>query len=294
MEFTSETLQYLSTGFSPNYKHFNHKMNKLQILIDTEDELEYFKEYYWEKAQESSKPKGFNSVFAIIRYRVDKIRMLDMSYDEFLQLYNQDRMTALRKLFLEPMHKAHLKLLDEKLGDDSIKILFNLHKLNPTRSLLRLINQNVTVKERYERDLEEYKKGRLELPEESHFLESNAFYPKFDNIDGNNAFEEGKKTFKQHFVRERNPQVIRLAKKRFKDRNGRLFCEVCGFDFYEKYGEIGQDFIEGHHTVPVSELKDGDVTRVADIDLVCSNCHSMLHSKKTLLSKEELKRLIDK
>ncbi|MGG3845407.1 MAG: hypothetical protein C6W58_14570 [Bacillaceae bacterium] len=39
--------------------------------------------------------------------------------------------------------------------------------------------------------------------------------------------------------------VIRLVKEKFKRENGgRLFCEICGFDFYEVYGEIGEDFIE--------------------------------------------------
>ncbi|GAE32694.1 hnh endonuclease [Halalkalibacter hemicellulosilyticusJCM 9152] len=60
---------------------------------------------------------------------------------------------------------------------------------------------------------------------------------------------------------------------------GRLFCEICNFDFYKKYGELGGDFIEGHHTIPVSELEEGHKTNVKDIVLVCSNCHRMLHRK---------------
>jgi putative restriction endonuclease len=71
------------------------------------------------------------------------------------------------------------------------------------------------------------------------------------------GFEEGKRKLKQHIVRERNPQVIKVAKQHFKEKNGRLFCEVCDFDFYEKYGEVGEDFIEGHHTIPVSKLEEG-------------------------------------
>lgn len=107
------------------------------------------------------------------------------------------------------------------------------------------------------------------------------------------GFEEGKKKLKQHIYRERNPKVIRLAKEKFKQENGgRLFCEICEFDFYETYGEIGEDFIEGHHTIPVSELEDGQVTRIEDIAIVCSNCHRMLHRKRPWLSKHQLKSLI--
>lgn len=53
---------------------------------------------------------------------------------------------------------------------------------------------------------------------------------------------------------------------RFKQlHNVRLFCEICGFDFHKAYGELEKDFIEGHHTVPVSELKESPRTKAEDI-----------------------------
>ncbi|WP_404323709.1 HNH endonuclease [Cytobacillus firmus] len=123
------------------------------------------------------------------------------------------------------------------------------------------------------------------------------FEPTEENVnitEDDMGFEEGKKKLKQHIVRERNPAVIKLAKERFKATHGRLFCEVCDFDFYQKYGELGDDFIEGHHTIPVSELEEGQKTKVEDIALVCSNCHKMLHRRRPWLSKVELKRLIER
>jgi putative restriction endonuclease len=124
------------------------------------------------------------------------------------------------------------------------------------------------------------------------------FEPSENNVDlteDDLSFVEGKKKLRQHVIRERNPKVIRLAKEKFKRENGgRLFCEICGFDFYEVYGEIGEDFIEGHHTIPVSELEEGQLTRIEDIALVCSNCHRMLHRRRPWLTKEQLKDLIKK
>lgn len=124
-----------------------------------------------------------------------------------------------------------------------------------------------------------------------------AFEPKSNNVDlteDDLGFLEGKKKLRQHIYRERNPKVIRIAKEKFKqENNGRLFCEICGFDFYETYGEIGEDFIEGHHTIPVSELEEGHKTRVEDIAIVCSNCHRMLHRKRPWLSKKHLKKLLN-
>ncbi|MFE6170190.1 HNH endonuclease [Viridibacillus arvi] len=113
-------------------------------------------------------------------------------------------------------------------------------------------------------------------------------------IEDDVSFEEGKRKLRTHIVRERNPKIIKLAKERFKEKHGRLFCEVCDFDFYEKYGELGEDFIEGHHTIPVSELEAGQNTRVEDIALVCSNCHKMLHRRRPWLNKVELKVLINR
>jgi len=83
------------------------------------------------------------------------------------------------------------------------------------------------------------------------------FEPSPNNVDiteDDIGFEEGKKKLRQHVVRERNPQVSKLAKEQFKQKYGRLFCEICNFDFFEVYGELGEDFIEGHYAIPVSEL----------------------------------------
>lgn len=78
-----------------------------------------------------------------------------------------------------------------------------------------------------------------------------------------------------------------------KEKNGKIYCEVCGFDYESVYGEIGRDYVEGHHIKPVSELEENEVTKVEDIVLVCANCHRMLHRKRPWLSKEKLKLLIE-
>ncbi|UPK52247.1 HNH endonuclease [Bacillus sp. H8-1] len=107
------------------------------------------------------------------------------------------------------------------------------------------------------------------------------------------GFPEGKLELKQHLVRERNPEVIKLAKERFLKLRDNLFCEVCGFDFKEHYGNLGEGYIEGHHTKPVSEMAENEQTKVEDIALVCANCHRMLHRMRPWLSVNELKRLLD-
>lgn len=71
-------------------------------------------------------------------------------------------------------------------------------------------------------------------------------------------------------------------------------CEVCGFSFEEKYGEIGKDYIEVHHFKPLSEgirLVDPKT----DLVCLCSNCHRMIHRvRNKVLSIRELSEMIIK
>lgn len=106
------------------------------------------------------------------------------------------------------------------------------------------------------------------------------------------GFPEGKQSFKRHLVRERNPKLKKLAKEKMLKERGKLQCEICTFVFQEQYGKVGADYIEIHHTVPVSEFKKEEVVKPSDITLVCSNCHSMLHRKRPWLEINELKRLL--
>lgn len=102
------------------------------------------------------------------------------------------------------------------------------------------------------------------------------------------SYEEGKRYLAKHMCIERKAVVIKLAKSMFKAKNKRLFCEICTFDFNERYGE---EYIEGHHQTPLSQLKSKNSFEVSyeDIILVCSNCHRMIHKKKLFLSKDKIK-----
>ncbi len=58
-------------------------------------------------------------------------------------------------------------------------------------------------------------------------------------------------------------------------------CSICGFDFEDQYGEIGKEFIEVHHIVPISSTdSEHDVDPIKDLIPVCSNCHSILHRRR--------------
>lgn len=104
------------------------------------------------------------------------------------------------------------------------------------------------------------------------------------------AQQEGnvKEILSKRYERSRINREICLAHKGYS-------CSVCGFNFLTTYGQLGKDFIEVHHTTPVSEMGDNytiDIDR--DLVPVCSNCHAMIHRKRPPLTIEELKAMIAK
>jgi hypothetical protein len=87
---------------------------------------------------------------------------------------------------------------------------------------------------------------------------------------------EGQKKLVTHIIRERKSKLIRLAKTKTRKQYGHLFCELCDFNLKNdrKYGDA---IIEGHHLIPISELENVDDNTIANIALLCPNCHQMIH-----------------
>jgi len=111
----------------------------------------------------------------------------------------------------------------------------------------------------------------------------------------NKDFIEGKEKYKLHLVKERNQHLIREAKSNWSSMyNDNIKCSVCNFSFYEFYGELGRNYIEAHHILPIAILSEETVVKVSDLSPVCSNCHSMLHRNNKVLSITELKKKIKK
>ncbi len=98
--------------------------------------------------------------------------------------------------------------------------------------------------------------------------------------------EEGARTLKLHQLIERKPGLISA----FKTNLTSFACVICNFDFEQRYGPLGQAFIECHHIRPVAKMRPGEKTKLSDLRAVCSNCHRMLHKSSPMLSPEELQK----
>jgi 5-methylcytosine-specific restriction protein A len=89
-----------------------------------------------------------------------------------------------------------------------------------------------------------------------------------------------------HLRAERNPKLVADAK-----RVHGATCAVCGFNYGEHYGELGEGYIEAHHLTPVSEL-DGRPSQLDprhDFAVLCASCHRVVHRRRPPYSLEEVK-----
>lgn len=140
----------------------------------------------------------------------------------------------------------------------------------------------------------EFSSNFARLHETAHAIRLNHLSPEVsvepDELD--EGAPEGRVLFRLHKSRERNRTLVQSRKNRAMQQFGKLQCEVCGFDFREAYGELGDLFIECHHTIPVSQLAPGQTTKKADLALVCANCHRMLHQGGKVTSIARLREVM--
>jgi hypothetical protein len=88
----------------------------------------------------------------------------------------------------------------------------------------------------------------------------------FPNEDAVRA-REGRIHYRRHRVRERSSVLRRMKTEQVRAQTGRLACEVCGFDYEERYGPLGDDFIECHHAAALADEEERETTLA---DLCCS------------------------
>ncbi len=100
--------------------------------------------------------------------------------------------------------------------------------------------------------------------------------------------EEGREYLTTSTRYERNPinRELCLASKGYR-------CSVCGIDMGKVYGEIGKQFIEVHHSIPVSAYgHERLIDPLQELFPVCPNCHAMLHRKNPPYSIDELRQIM--
>lgn len=108
-----------------------------------------------------------------------------------------------------------------------------------------------------------------------------------EEVSGDEVVEGAKRTITVN-VYERDPSARVRCIARWS-----CACVVCGFDFAQKYGELGKGFIHVHHLRPLGEI--GEEYRLIpeeDLRPVCPNCHAMLHRVRPAMSIEDLRKIV--
>lgn len=122
-----------------------------------------------------------------------------------------------------------------------------------------------------------------------HVAEPKSSYHPNDDED---EFPEGRVLTRLHKERERDREAVKRKKQQVLGTEGKLVCEACDFDFAERYGALGTGFAECHHRVPLADLGEERRTRLADLAIVCANCHRMLHRIRPVLTVPELRSIV--
>lgn len=156
--------------------------------------------------------------------------------------------------------------------------------------------------------IEARNKGLAEMNNQTVFNYEEGFVWSFDSEDissGSNIDDiranEGTERLAIHRTKERSRTLRTKKLKSFVEKHGRLFCEICDFDFERVYGSLGRDLIEVHHTKAISDYTKEEETKIEDLICLCSNCHYVIHrdsnyesNHQNLLSVFELKKRKDK
>ncbi len=97
----------------------------------------------------------------------------------------------------------------------------------------------------------------------------------------------------RRYRRHRRIELHTKASKRAKEVHGDV-CQACGFDFEVAYGELGKDFIEAHHLIPLSTLPECETVPMdpeTDFAVLCANCHRMAHRRQPPVGIVELRKI---
>jgi 5-methylcytosine-specific restriction endonuclease McrA len=147
---------------------------------------------------------------------------------------------------------------------------------------------------------EEAKRLAIEARAEAEPVLEKDYYKRYWNYRTGNRFNradiveepfayEGAEKFVLHKAAERDRSIRTLKLREFLKEHGKLFCEVCSFNFEETYGQIGRGLIEVHHLIPIAEMEPNHRTTIDELMCICSNCHFAIHNGDATANLKSLK-----
>jgi predicted HNH restriction endonuclease len=111
------------------------------------------------------------------------------------------------------------------------------------------------------------------------------------------VFEEGAPVAANRRIAKRSALLRKIAVKHFKDEEGSIQCEGCGFLSEDIYGMEFRGLIEIHHARPLfmTRFRKVDIdTALKELIPLCPNCHRIVHrDPNACMSLSDLRRVIE-
>ncbi len=112
-------------------------------------------------------------------------------------------------------------------------------------------------------------------------------------------FEGDTGATKETKIYKRSKELRDAAIESFLKDYGSLSCNICSFNYEEKYGSAGKGFIEVHHQTPIYMYKDEDQIKtieqaIKNLAPVCANCHRVIHRTRPPFTIEEMAEIYKK
>jgi len=101
---------------------------------------------------------------------------------------------------------------------------------------------------------------------------------------------EGEVQLKAHRKRERSRFLVKKKLEDFRRNHGSLHCEVCQLSEAMPYpSPLSTSIFEVHHIAPLFTAVTPTRTMLADLAIVCANCHRAIHA--TIEAEENMKTI---
>lgn len=169
---------------------------------------------------------------------------------------------------------------------EPILTIDNLNKGNMAKQTWTPQSSGISIKTEIIDELEELWFQFLKTQD----IRFNPFLDTFEKTNLTNVFFEGTATQVIQTRYERNPFARKMCIRKYG-----YSCLVCTYNFEEKFGKLGKNFIHVHHLTQISTIRGTyEIDPIKDLRPVCPNCHSMLHRRNPPLTIDELKLLLNK
>lgn len=90
---------------------------------------------------------------------------------------------------------------------------------------------------------------------------------------------EGSTKLVSHFRRERSAKLRNMKVEEVRASNGECVCALCGLSESARYPSfVAERVFEVHHLSPLAQAISPVCTTLADLALLCANCHRAVHA----------------